>query len=255
MEERTEQHQTSFSRGLDVLIAITRSGQATIAEIAEELAIPQSTVYRYVRTLRRYALIEEAQGAYLSGWRLMDLAGQHLPHTRLVEVGTSYLQELTRLTSETSVIAVRAGSQGLCLRQVVSPHPERHTFCVNQLLPLHAGAGQRLLLAHAPKPIVELVMTRLTSYSANTPGREELPSLLAQARRTGFAVSESEFQPGAVAVSVPVVTHGEVACSLTLAGPTSRCASERWKLRALRLLRTAATDLGHDLDLDKTSDD
>lgn len=247
MEERRSGQQNSFGRGLDVLIAITRNGEATVAEIAAELDIPQSTVYRYIRSLRDYALVEESRGVYLPGWRLLDISGQHLTHTRLVEVGTSYLQNLTYQTSETSVVAVRAGSQAICLRQVISPNPDRHAFRVNELLPLHAGAGQRILLAYAPRAIIDLVISRMTPFSENTPGREGLPALLEKARKVGFTVSRGEFQPGAVAVSVPVVAGGEVACSLTLAGPVERCGTERWTKRALRLLRDAAGDLGHEL--------
>lgn len=243
VEPKPERQQNSFGRGLDVLIAIARSGQATVAEVAAELEIPQSTVYRYIRSLRDYALIEESGGVYLPGWRLLDLGGQHLTHTRLVEVGTSYLQDLTDQTSETSVLAVRAGSNAICLRQVISPHPGRYVFRANELLPLYAGAGQRMLLAYAPGPIVDLVLERMTSYSPSTPGKESLVKMLEQARKNGYSISRGEFQPGAVAVSVPVIVDGELACTLTLAGPATRCSSDQWLRRSLGLLTAAAADL------------
>lgn len=247
MEERSDRQQNSFGRGLDVLIAVARNGQSSVVELADELGIPSSTVYRYIRSLRDYALIEESQGTYVPGWRLLEIAGQHLTHTKLVELGSRHLHTLTYQTSETSVLAVRAGSQAICLRQVISPHPDRYAFRINELLPLHAGAGQRLLLAYAPMPILEIVMAQMTPFSAETPSAEDLPELLAQARRTGFAVSRGEFQEGAVAISVPVFAAGEVACSLTLAGPQERCSSEEWLRRSLRLLRDAATKLGEEL--------
>lgn len=247
MEERSDGKQNSFGRGLDVLIAISRNGQSSVAELADELGIPSSTVYRYIRSLRDYALIEESQGTYVPGWRLMEISGQHLTHTRLVGLGTKHLDQLTYQTSETSVLAVRAGSQAICLRQVQSPHPDRYAFRINELLPLHAGAGQRLLLAFAPKPIVDIVLSQMQPYSAKTPDVQTLPDLLVQARRNGFTVSRGEFQKGAVAVSVPVFADGEIACSLTLAGPEERCSSEEWLRRSLRLLKDAADELGQEL--------
>ena len=75
--------QNSFTRGLDVLIAIARNGQVTVAEVADELGLATSTAYRYVRSLRDYGLIEESQGVYVPGWRLMEISGEHLTHTRL----------------------------------------------------------------------------------------------------------------------------------------------------------------------------
>lgn len=235
--------QTSFSRGLDVLIAIARNGQVSVPDLAAELQLPQSTVYRYVRSLREYALVEESGGVYVPGWRLMDIAGHHLTFTRMAEVGGETLRSLTHQTSETAVLAVRAGSHAICLRQAVSPHADRYAFRVNQLLPLHAGAGSRVLLAYAPRPIVELTLSHLVRYSPNTPSAGQLTELLAATRRNGFTVSHGEFQPGAVAIAVPVFAAGELVCSLTVAGPSARCESETWQRRAVRLLRAAATDL------------
>ncbi|HET8559607.1 MAG TPA: IclR family transcriptional regulator C-terminal domain-containing protein [Marmoricola sp.] len=239
----SQPHQTSFSRGLDVLIAVARNGEASVPELANELDLPQSTVYRYIRSLRDYALVEESQGVYVPGWRLMDIAGHHLTYTKLAELGGEFLRTLTYQTSETAVLAVRAGSHAICLRQSVSPLADRHAFRINQLLPLHAGAGSRVLLAYAPRAIVDITLSHLTRYSDNTPSPERLLELLARTRREGFTLSLGEFQEGAVAVAVPVFAAAELVCSLTVAGPRERCDNDEWKRRALRLLRSAADEL------------
>jgi DNA-binding IclR family transcriptional regulator len=235
--------QTSFSRGLDVLIAVARNGEVSVPDLARELDLPQSTVYRYIRSLRDYALVEEAQGVYVPGWRLLDIAGHHLTHTRLAEVGGEFLRTLTYQTSETAVLAVRAGSHAICLRQSVSQLPDGYAFRINQLLPLHAGAGSRALLAYAPRAVLDITRSHLTRYSESTPSPERLLELLARTRRDGFTVSLGEFQEGAVAVAVPVFAAGELVCSLTVAGPRDRCDSDAWKRRAVRLLRSAAEEL------------
>lgn len=240
--------QTSFSRGLDVLIALARNGQASVADLADELDLPVSTTYRYIRSLREYGLVEESQGTYVPGWRLMEISGQHLTHTRLAELGSAHLTTLTHQTSETSVLAVRAGSHGICLRQVASPMTERHTFRVNELLPLYAGAGQRVLLAFAPPAVVEIVKAGSMPAVHGAAHTERLHQQLVDIRRVGFAHSVGEVQPGAVAVAVPVFANGEIACSLTLAGPESRCGTDAWLRRGIRLLRTAADGLREDLE-------
>ncbi len=246
--EKSGGAQTSFGRGLDVLISIARNGQASVAELAEELDLPTSTAYRYVRTLREYGLVEESQGIYVPGWRMMEISGQHLTHTRLAELGVPHLRTLTHQASETSVLAVRAGSHAICLRQVVSPMAERHSFRINELLPLHTGAGQRVLLAYAPRPVVEIVRDAMPGASDRSGDPEHLHRQLVDIRRDGFAHSRGEVQAGAVAVAVPVFADGEIACSLTLAGPDSRCGTDDWLRRAIRLLRIAAKNLREDLE-------
>ena len=239
--------QTSFTRGLDVLIAVARNGQITVPDLAAELDLPQSTVYRYIRSLREYALVEEVRGVYIPGWRLLDVAGHHLVHARLAEVGGEHLKNLTYQTGETAVLTVRAGSQAICLRQSVSPQPDHYAFRVNELLPLHAGAGSRVLLAYAPRPVLDLTLSHLTRYSPNTPTAERLTELLARTRRDGFTLSLGEFQEGAVAIAVPVFAGGELVCSLTVAGPRERCDNDDWKKRCVRRLRAAATELAGQL--------
>ncbi|WP_418057321.1 IclR family transcriptional regulator [Pimelobacter simplex] len=240
--------QNSFTRGLDVLIAIARNGQVTVAEVAEELGLATSTAYRYVRSLRDYGLIEESQGVYVPGWRLMEISGEHLTHTRLAEICGEYLRTLTYQTGETAVLAVRAGSHAICLRQSVSTAPDHYAFRINELLPLYAGAGQRLLLAYAPRPIVEVALANLVAYSEATVRAADLPAVLAQVRRDQFAVSRGEFKEGAIAVAVPVFSNGEAAASLTLAGPSDRCDNPEWVRRATRLLRSAAADMSAELE-------
>lgn len=244
MTEKPAPRQNSFTRGLDVLISISQNGQSTVADIADELSVPASTVYRYVRALRDYGLVEESDGTYISGWRLFDIASHHLIHARLVEYGTPHLRRLSSETSETSVLVVRAGAYAICLRQAQSPNPDGFVFRVNQLLPLNAGAGQRVLLAYAPRAVLDVVRSRSNRPTESTPADADLLGLLDDTRRRGYAISRGELQSGAVAMSVPVFADGEVVCSLTVAGPEERCGSERWLRRTLELLRNSAAQLG-----------
>lgn len=215
----------SFMRGLRVLISVAESGEARADQIAAEVEVPLSTVYRYLRTLRELELVEERDGSYVPGWRLLELSGQHLTHTRLVELGHSFLRELSEVTGETAVLTVRVGTQAMCLRQVESHHAIRMAFKINQLLPLHAGAGQRMLLAHAPHAVVERVLEQpLRHITDHTLDRAHVAKEIEQIRRSGFLVSHGELSEGAVAVAVPVFAAGEIVCSLTVAGPENRCA-------------------------------
>ncbi|TWP35777.1 IclR family transcriptional regulator [Leekyejoonella antrihumi] len=218
----------SFQRGLSVLVAVAEAGEARAEEIVRDTELPLSTVYRYLRTLRTMEFVEERDGSYVPGWRLLELSGQQLTRTRLVELGHSFLRELSESTGETAVLTVRVGTQAMCLRQVESRHPIRMAFKIGQLLPLYAGAGQRMLLAHAPETVVERILDHpLRHFTTATMDREHILHDLQQIRRSGFLVSHGELSEGAVAVAAPVFADGEIACSITVAGPKDRC-SRSW---------------------------
>ena len=237
----------SLERGLAVLMAIADAGEIDAATLAEAVHLPGSTVYRYLRTLREHALVEEHGGRYVAGWRLLSLAGPHLVATRLADLGGQSLRTLHAATGETAVLTVRAGTQAICLRQVASTRAERDAFVVNQLLPLHAGAGQRVLLAYAPAAVINAVLANPLAYTPGTLGAEQLRAEVTRIRREGFAVSRAELTEG-IAVAVPVRHRGEVVCSLAIAGPLTRCDRPAWVRRALTLLRAETAGLEARLD-------
>lgn len=234
----------SFVRGLNVLIAVGEYGELRAEEIAAEVEVPVSTVYRYLRTLRDMELVEERDGSYVPGWRLLELSGQDLAHTRLVEVGHSFLREISEATGETAVLTVRAGTHAVCLRQVESRRPLRLAFKIGQLLPLYAGAGQRVLLAYAPSTVVEQVLRNpLRSITERTLDRQVVERQLEEIRRNSYLISHGELYDGAVAVAIPVFASGEIICSLTVAGPDFRCKTAAWQRNA----RTTLVEAGHRL--------
>jgi DNA-binding IclR family transcriptional regulator len=248
MSRRAQPGGASFLRGLNVLISVAESGEVRADEIAEDLGVPLSTVYRYLRTLRGLDFIEERDRSYVPGWRLLELAGLDVARTRLVELGHSVLREVSQATGETAVLTVRAGTRALCLRQVESHHPIRMAFRIGQLLPLYAGAGQRMLLAHAPTAVVQRVSEQpqwQTTDRTLPPGT--ILRELEQIRRNGYLVTHGELSEGAVAVAVPVFAGGEIVCSLTVAGPETRCGPS-WLPQARASLTAAARRLADVLD-------
>ena len=103
MTDRPGTGSASFRRGLNVLMAVTEYGEISAEQLATELEVPLSTVYRYLRTLRELDLIEERDRTYVPGWRLLELSGQDVARTRLVELGHGLLRGLTDATGETAV--------------------------------------------------------------------------------------------------------------------------------------------------------
>lgn len=241
--QRNRSAGASFERGLRVLMSVAESGEARVNEIADEVDIPLSTVYRYLRTLRELELVEERDGSYVPGWRLTELSGRDLTRTRIVELGHPLLRELMEVTGETAVLTVRVGTRAMCLRQVETHKAIRMAFKINQLLPLYAGAGQRVLLAYAPQAVIDNVVDRpLRHFTDRTLDRSQVVTELEQVRRSGFLVTLGELAEGAAAVAVPVFCGGEAVCALTVAGPRSRC-GKSWRTHARGALVSAAREL------------
>ncbi|GAB4098427.1 IclR family transcriptional regulator [Sinomonas halotolerans] len=235
----------SFERGLDILARIAEAGEASVESVAADLGIPPSSAYRYVRILRERGLVAEDAGLYGAGPALLELAGRHQRQARLAEVGGALARELADEIGETAVLVIRVGTRALCLRRAEPDKALKYTFAVNQLLPLHAGAGQRVLLAWAPDAVVEQVLAGpLERYTAQTPTGPQLRATLGQVRQAGWVLSRGELEQGAVSMAVPVVCEGEVIASLDVAGPEFRCGTRRWADSTRARLLAAARQLG-----------
>lgn len=238
----------SLDRGLSLLRTILEGGPARADELAAAVGLPLSTTYRYLRTLRTSGFITDAGGVFAPGPALDPTAPPSIGRADLVASAAPVLQHLAELTGETAVLVVRVGLHAVCINQVESSHAIRMAFRIGQALPLYAGAGQRTLLAHAPANVIESVLAgELEQFTPNTPTRENLPKRLQSTRLSGIATSRSEFSAGSVAIAAAVFCNGAIVCSLTVAGPDTRC-GPRWQSHAKPILRLQAETLGTELE-------
>ena len=207
---------TSLERGLRILSAIAETGETNAKNLAATLGLPLSTTYRYLKTLRSFELVEEFGGRYLPSSRLSSWSGAATTRSHLLDVGNKFLRDLSTRSGRTSVLAVREGRNAVCLRQVAPDEDAGIAFRTYEVLPLDRGAGQRVLLAHAPAQIIAEVIAESRHTEAT------LLASLHRIRVDGFAYSQSELGTGANALSYPVTVRGELLCSLTLAGRSER---------------------------------
>ena len=229
----------SLVRGLKILNEIAESGESTVRGLSDVLDLPLSTTYRYVKVLREFELVVEDDGRVLPSSRLHAWSGGEASRSHLLDVGVPFLKALSARTGRTSVLVVREGRNAACLRQVASIEDVDIAFRTYEVLPLDKGAGQRVLLAHAPPQIIAEVAGAVAD-------RDALLASLRQIRACGYAVSQSELRAGAIALSRPVTVRGEILCSLTLAGRAERLSGAT--VAALRpILATATAQLETEL--------
>lgn len=235
---------TSFERGLRILAEIVTDGETSVEAVAEKLGIPSSTAYRYFKVLREQNFVIEEEGRYRPGQVLLRGSGHHQAQSYLAEVGNAVLREIVDQVGETAVMIMRIGSQAICLRRIEPDKSLKYSFAVNELLPLHAGAGQRLLLAWAPPQVVHQVLSGpMKRFTANTLTRDQILAAIPRIRSSGSVVSRGELDPGSVSIAVPVFSHGEVVCSINVAGPEGPCGSRTWISSALRVIQESADKL------------
>ena len=231
---------TSFARGLRILLTVADRGQVRADELGALLEMPTSSVYRYLRTLLEFGFVERRGGAYQLGPRLLIGTGSNVSSQLLIRIADPILRSLVEETGETAAVLRRIGLSAVCLLQVPSAHPLRVEFDVGGMTALYAGAMGRVLLAYAPPDILEgVVASGLPALTRDTPDEATLRAGLTDILAVGSATSEGELISGSVAVAVPIMGKEGIVGSLAVIGPAGRCGLT-WRTRSRRLLLAAA---------------
>jgi len=232
---------TSFARGLRVLLTIADRGELRADELSTLLDTPVSTIYRYLRTLAGFGFVDRQGAGYRLGPRLIIGSGANVTAEELRRTALPVLRLLAEETGETAVIVRRVGLAAMCLDEVPSRNPLRVTLGNDTGLALDRGALGMALLAFAPPEILEEVLAAEPGI-AGTPAEGRLRADLADIVKTGIARSVDEGIPGAVAIAVPIFREDGIVGAIGVVGPESRC-SPAWRRRVARLLPVAASSV------------
>lgn len=233
------QEDTSFGRGLRVLLTIADRGEIRADELGALLDTPVSTIYRYLRTLTELGFVDRHGAGYRLGPRLVIGSGGVVSAEALIRAADPVLRLLAEETGETAVIARRIGTSAICLHEVASAEPLRVTIAPTTVLPLVAGALGKALLAFAPDDVVGAVLAAEPGSPGATIDLERLRADLADVVTSGLARSIGEVFSDTVAVAAPILREDGIVAAIGVLGPEARCGLA-WRRRAARLLPGAA---------------
>ncbi|MDE3075867.1 MAG: IclR family transcriptional regulator [Chloroflexota bacterium] len=220
---------STAERTIDVLLLFDEDHpQLTAGDVSERLKMPRSTTYRYLQSLRSYELIEEENGSgrFRLGARLLQLARVARKGMGIADVAFPDMQALAARTGEAVLLTRISGDRVVCLERVESQHRISLSYERGHVLPLHAGASAKVLLAFLPEPEIEAILERVTLNRYTDRTVTDKPTLrrqLADIRVAGYAVTNGEVDEGVRGVAAPIFgPEGRVAAGLSIAGPSFR---------------------------------
>ena len=169
-------------------------------------------------------------GRYRLGPQCAVWGADFLSALELRQVASDVMARLVEVGNETCHLGVRDGKTVLYIDKVESPHSLRMVSRVGGKNPLHCtGLGKALLAFIPPDELEEYWTEPLERRTANTiVAPEILRAELQRIRDRGYAVDDVENEVGVRCISAPIFDHnGDLAGSVSLAGPTMRMTWER----------------------------
>ncbi len=250
----TASSNSTADRAIDVLLLFDDAHlHLTAAEVSEQLKMPRSTTYRYLQSLRSNQLIEEDEsgGRFRLGPRLLQLARVARKGIGLSEVALPSMEALAARTGETVLLTRSSGDHVVCLERVESQHRVALSYERGHVLPLHAGASAKVLLAFLPEQEIDTILgsLTLTRYTERTvTDKEVLRQQLREIRAAGFVVTDGEVDEGVRGVAAPIFgPDGRVVAGLSIAGPSFRLGDDTLP-EAIRAVQEYAAAIGKKLE-------
>lgn len=217
---------------LDLLLE--RRRPMTLLEIAEASAIPKSTVYGMLSTLREHAMVEQRRdGTYYLGIRLFECGSAVSAAWDISGVAHPYLERLAAQTGASAFISRIDGGTVISFDYCPGTNGLHIVPEIGKRLSLHATSQGKLLLAflsedEALRRLSDGVLQAYTPHTATEP-TALLPELR-RIRAQGYSVEDGEYQVGLRSVSAPVYDHtGEARYAIGVIGLFRRVRSEEFQ--------------------------
>src|SRR4051812_4035381 len=243
----------SIERAAAILRLLSgRTRRLGVVDLAGELGLPKGTVHGILRTLQLVGFVEqdEESGKYQLGAALLLMGSSYLDGNELRTRALNWADSLAARSNESVRIGTLHSGRALVVHHVFRPDNSRQALEVGALLPGHASALGKVLLAHNPYATDELIAEGLDGFTPRTvTDAGALRTELDDVRARGWASDVEELVEGEVSLAAPIQDRrGATVGAIGISGPIERLAeggSPRSDL--ISYVREAARSVSRDL--------
>jgi IclR family acetate operon transcriptional repressor len=219
----------SIDRAAQLLVGVLDAeGPIGTSELAAGADLPKSTASRLLSALDHHGLVQQdgERGRFRPGPVLLRFAQRGLVERHLVELAQPMLHALSDASGETINLAVPGPAGVGHLAQIESRHFLGTGQWVGRMVPLHATAVGKVLLAFGGATLPRGPLAALTDRTIVDPDR--LAHQLDVVRASGYAVTIDELEDGLSAMAAPVLSaDGTALAALSISGPSLRLTPQR----------------------------
>src|ERR1700744_2913581 len=211
-------------------LANTEHGKA-LKQIAEEVGLVKSSVFRILFTLKSAGYVEqpEANGIYRLTLKTAGLSRRNAYGLGLIGIARPHLLRMREELDESVALAERRASSVVLIDVVETSHPLRLSFHIGNDCPIHATAlGKAVAAFLSPSEFRAMLDSqKLDQYNRHTKTKmRDLKLDLERTRRAGYSLNDQETVAGAFIVGAPIFDALSSVCgSVSVNIPTARCSA------------------------------
>lgn len=222
----------SIERAAAILRLLARGpGKLGVSEIATSLGLAKGTAHGILRTLHAVGFVEQDHGTgkYRLGAATLHLGTSYLDVNELRSRAINWADALAARSGEAVRIGTPLEGQVLVVHHVFKPDDTAQTLDVGALLPAHATAIGKVLLAYDADLAARAQRGELESFTRRTIVRTAaLGKAQTTVRENGWASASGELVPGESSIAAPIRAHGGlVVGAIGISGATERLNDSR----------------------------
>ena len=243
----------SVDRAIRIMKALSAGpGRLGVSELSDRLDLAKGTVHGLLRTLQDHGLVEQHADSdkYQLGPQLLQLSTRYLDLSELRARSLAWSELLATRADEAVRVGVAHGDRVLIVHHVFRPDSTLQILEVGSVLPLHATAVGKAVLAFAPKNVLDDLLDdglpRLTGQTLRTPAA--LAKELAATRERGYALEKEEAVIGEAGVAAPIFDRNSLAVgAVGVVGPRERVLARGRERTVATAVLEAARGISRDL--------
>jgi len=227
-----------------------------VTELSVKLNLPKSTVYRILKDLLEYSMVEQEKNTsrYRIGLRLLKYSNSLLRSFDLRQIAKPVLKSVCNETGETTLLTVWKNDQGFCIDSILSSQNINVSLFVEigREMPYHCTAGSKIILANQSPEDIQRIINKehFLRYTPNTiVDPKKLIKHLLEIKDKNYAICDEEVQQGIKAIAAPIKNiSGKTIASIGIAGLAQRMTPKNMK-KLIKLVTDAGKEiskmLGH----------
>jgi DNA-binding IclR family transcriptional regulator len=238
-----------LAKAARLLEVLAEFPDSTPPSLAQRLGEPRPTVYRLVQDLATLGYLEEGPrpGTYRLGLELFRLGSLVGLRFDVRERAAPVMNNIHAELEETVYLVVRRQHEAVCIDRIEGVHIRSMALQLGGALPLHLGAGPRVLLAFEPREYWDdyFAHMKLEPRTPRTPTTQAgIVALLEEARHLGYAVSDEDVTVGITSVGAPIFDHnGHVYAAISVGGMRSAILGYGGGERTVQLVADGAAEI------------
>ena len=214
----------SIERAAAVLRSLARAPEGQgLVELAKSLGLPKGTTHGIVRTLQAVGFADQDRqtGRYHLGASLLDLGNSYLDTNELRSCAINWSDPLASRTGAAVRVGRLVNGEVMIVHHVFRPDDTVQVLEVGALLPSHASALGKVLLAFDPTAVGSLEGEVLPAHTHRTLARRgDLVAELARIRARGWACEREEHALDRAGIAAPIRDNGGlVVAAVGIDGP------------------------------------